>query len=94
MWHNFILHTKAYCNFCLKHFRKLIHHYPTPKKEKLRQEKAFLKNPHQSLNEHKDKLEKQYDVIYEYLGPDTLNRWYDSFATKYTPEYIASIKKN
>lgn len=29
LWHEFILHTKAYCEFCEKTFGKYIHHNPT-----------------------------------------------------------------
>lgn len=93
MWHNFILHTKHYYKFCLKHFKKFIHHDPTPPQVKKEMHQAFLENPTQTLKENEEKLKKQYSLIYDHLGPETLLKWYDTMAEKYTPEYIQSIKK-
>lgn len=29
LWHEFILHTEPYCDFCQEHFGTYIHHRPT-----------------------------------------------------------------
>lgn len=94
MWHNFILHTKQYYNFCVQHFKKFIHHEPTPPKVKREQHQVLLSNPSTALKEHEEKLIKQYNLIYDHLGPETLLKWYETMAEKYTPEYIQAIKKN
>lgn len=93
MWHTFILHTKQYYSFCIKHFKKLVHHLPTPPSEKKMHEQASAQNPTTLVREHEEKLKKQYSLIYDKLGPETLLKWYDTIAQKYTPEYINSIKK-
>lgn len=93
MWHNFILHTKHYYKFCLQNFKRIIHHDPTPPKIKKEQHDALLKNPSEALKEHEEKLKRQYSIIYDHLGPETLLKWYETMAEKYTPEYIQSIKK-
>ncbi|GAA0890521.1 hypothetical protein GCM10009122_01990 [Fulvivirga kasyanovii] len=93
MWHNFILHTKYYYKFCIQHFKQLIHHEPTSPQMKREQHKAILSNPTAALKEHEAKLQKQYGIIYDHLGPETLLKWYETMAEKYTPEYIQSIKK-
>lgn len=94
MWHNFILHTRQYYNFCIKNFKKLVHHNPTPVQEKRKLEKQMVNNPISIIKEHEEKVKKQYSLIYDNLGPETLLKWYDSMAQKYTPEYIQSIKKS
>ncbi|MCG8387801.1 MAG: hypothetical protein MJA30_19775 [Cytophagales bacterium] len=93
MWHTFILHTRSYYNFCLTHFQKLVHHNPTSPKEKEERRDEFLKNPTGAIKKHEEQLRTQYNLIYDNLGPETLLKWYDTMAQKYTPEYIRSIKK-
>lgn len=93
MWHNFILHTRQYYDFCLNNFKRLIHHRPTPVREKRSYNEALLENPTKVISEQENRLKKQYSLVYDNLGPETLVKWYDSIAQKYTPEYIESIKK-
>lgn len=94
MWHNFILHTKHYYKFCLENFKRFIHHSPTPPAEKKVRQEQFLSNPTQVLKEQEEKLSRQYSLIYDHLGPETLLKWYETMPKKYTPEYIKSIKKH
>lgn len=93
MWHNFILHTRQYYDFCINNFKRLIHHSPTPKREKKAFDLAVSKNASEVIKAQEEKVKKQYSLIYDNLGPETLIKWYDSIAQKYTPEYIQSIKK-
>ena len=92
MWHTFILHTQSYYDFCLAHFKKMVHHYPTSPSEKKERREEFLKNPTNAEKKREEQLRTQYNLIYDYLGPETLLKWYDTMAQKYTPEYIKSIK--
>ncbi|UII33086.1 hypothetical protein LVD17_04500 [Fulvivirga ulvae] len=94
MWHNFILHTKQYYKFCITNFKRIIHHNPTPPKVKKEQTEAFLTNPTKEIQKHEQRLARQYNLIYDHLGPETLLKWYDTMAEKYTPDYIQSIKKH
>ena len=93
MWHTFILHTRQYMNFCLSKFNRFIHHVPTPKSEKQLLDLRLKIEPSTVLRENEEKLKRQYSKIYDKYGPDTLLKWYDTWATKYTPEYITKIKK-
>ena len=94
MWHTFILHTKAYYEFCFGHFKRFIHHNPTPKRKKEERRNAFLTDPDKEMAEHQAKVAKQYEFIYDELGPETLIKWYDTMARRYTPEHIKSIRKD
>lgn len=93
MWHTFILHTKQYYNFCLSNFKKIIHHKPTPAREKVLMEARLAANPEAVQSEQEAMLKRQYSFIYDHLGPETLLKWYDILPKKYTPEYISAIKK-
>lgn len=94
MWHTFILHTRQYYDFCISNFKKLIHHQPTPRYEKEAFELALETNPSRVLKEHEESMKKQFSLIYDHLGSETLIKWYEILPGKYTTEYISSIKKS
>ncbi|UII20628.1 hypothetical protein [Fulvivirga ligni] len=83
MWHTFILYTRAYYKYCFNKFNRLIHHDPASESE----------NQLTNNIDPKTLLETQYNLIYDYLGRETLIKWYDTLPSKYTLEYIKSIKK-
>jgi hypothetical protein len=89
MWHNFILFTNDYHEFCQSNFGRYIHHQPITNKER----ENWNKDSSKSLSEYKETLKKQYELIYDQLGEETLNKWYVEFADKYTKEYIKSITR-
>ena len=89
MWRNFILFTNEYEKFCFENFGRFIHHIPSTDQDK----KDFEKNKLQELKILKNRTRKQYEIIFDNFGEETLNRWYVDFADKYTHEYIKSIIK-
>lgn len=93
MWHTFILHTKQYYDFCLTNFKRIIHHLPSNSKQKEAYSLALETNPSRLMAEHEQKVKKQFSLIYDHLGPETLMKWYETLPQKYTSEYISSIKK-
>lgn len=93
MWHNFILHTKQYYKFCFDNFKRFLHHVPSSAREKAAYKQAFEENPTEAIQKQEEALKKQYTLIYDHLGPETLLKWYDQMAQKYTPEYIKTIRK-
>lgn len=92
MWHNFILFTKAYDDYCATKFGFYVHHRPTPHKEKLHLESEIATNP--SIAENLIKMcERKYSYIYDKLGEETLRLWYATMCYKYTSSYLLSIRK-
>lgn len=87
MWHNFILFTQDYQEFCLNCFGRYLHHQPEKRKQKEWYDSTF------NLEEHKDRLEKMYEGVYDYLGEETLLTWYKEFPKKYSLENIKKMRK-
>lgn len=87
MWHNFILFTQDYENFCMNHFGRYIHHQPEKRK------KGEWYNDSFNKEEHKNKLEKLYEGVYDYLGEKTLLTWYEEFPEKYSIENIKRLRR-
>lgn len=68
MWHEFILVTKDYMNFCDKYFGKYLHHMPD-----------VVENlPGWSENE-KAEVEKLLPYVYDNLGEETLKIWFKTY---------------
>lgn len=92
MWHTFILFTKEYHAFCDKNFGFYMHHAPTTKKEKDELKKRIQEDKKSVYQESIDKNKEQYGIIYDLLGGETLQKWYETFADKYSSEKIRELK--
>jgi hypothetical protein len=84
MWHNFILFTQEYGEYCISKFGIYIHHKPILKGKV--QEAQTLSN----LVDH---CRNQYSYIYDVLGSETLELWYGTMCDKYTFQHFSSIRK-
>lgn len=73
-WHVFVIHTRDYAEFCQDHFGEFIHHSPA--------NKDYI-----PPTEEESRLQLSY--IYDKLGQDTLLKWYEIYAEKYS---VANIR--
>lgn len=80
MWHTFILCTLDYSKFCEDFFSMYIHHYP-----------SVEKGEGSEIEKVKKMYKNNLKLIYEYLGEETLDKWFNKFADKYTKDYILQI---
>ncbi|ELR70874.1 hypothetical protein C900_03309 [Fulvivirga imtechensis AK7] len=92
MWHTFLLHSKIYYEYCFNKLKTLVHHVPTTQAEKIQIAYDLQNNP-QKNELYENRIKNQYALIYDQLGPETLIKWYDTLANKYTPEHLQAIKK-
>lgn len=93
MWHNFILFTKEYHSFCATYFGKYFHHLPATKIEKEEQKKKNELNPQAAREEYIKKLEHLIGTVYDYLGEDTVIKWFREYPIQYSKENIQSLRK-
>lgn len=91
MWHNFILFTKDYQEYCREKFGFFVHHNPTPQKIKaaMREELDSAGGLVKTLEVRRE----QYSYIYDRLGPETLNLWYEKLCDQYPPGVFQVIAK-
>lgn len=79
MWHEFILVTEHYSDFCHESFGRYIHHPPPMHKFALNKK---------TLSEEECKeifIEEMLETTYEYLGEEVTLRWFDAYHA-YLPE--------
>ena len=93
MWHNFILFTPLYAEFCQQFFGRFIHHIPMSKKEREQFTKLRQEDPDKAKNAYLQREELLMSTVYELCGEETVNKWFKDYPQKYTKEYIRSIQK-
>lgn len=89
MWHNFILHTEAYTDFCEKYFGQVVHHVPTAKKE----DYYRIQSAEKYIEDAKTFYNNQHSLTYDLLGEETCNRWYVEYDTRYTKEKLELLRR-
>jgi hypothetical protein len=69
MWHSFLLFTMDYADFCERHYGSFLHHVPSEAEDE-----------HDTLADEgslRARLERQFALVYDVLGEETLTAWYD-----------------
>lgn len=90
MWHNFILFTMEYHEFCEKYFGYYIHHGPATEGEDREFHTMKETTPPGELRKMvMDSKRAQYEYVYDKLGKDIFQKWYVTYAQKYTPVFLA-----
>lgn len=69
MWHEFILFTEDYCNFCQHYFGEYIHHLPN----------IFDNLPPSPREEVELEISKLLPYVYDNLGEVTLRTWFATY---------------
>jgi hypothetical protein len=68
MWHEFILFTHDYVDFCLKYFKEYMHHLPN-----------IFDNMPRPREIVEAEVEKLLPYIYDHLGEETVRVWFSSY---------------
>ncbi|GGI76594.1 hypothetical protein GCM10007978_12800 [Shewanella hanedai] len=92
MWHNFMLFTRDYGQFCKDFFGGYIHHSPMTAEGVTSVENEL---DGYSLSERKaalmDKKRWQYEFIYDQLGEQVFMRWYKQYPQRYTSKSLCEM---
>src|SRR5262245_48977238 len=68
MWHTFLMFTRDYADFCERYFGFFLHHVPNEDEEEVSEGRAETV---------REQFERQFGLVYDVLGEDTLRRWYE-----------------
>lgn len=68
MWHEFILFTKDYSDFCMKYFGEYLHHMPN-----------IFDNMPMSRAQENEEIDKLLPYIYDNLGEETMRIWFAEY---------------
>ncbi len=93
MWHTFLMYTLEYKNFCLNHFGRVIEHQPTPRAIKLDIIQKLYAKEEATTEKVSNAVRRLYELIYDFLGEETLVKWIKYYGKKYTIDYVNSIRK-
>lgn len=93
MWHNFILFTATYQDFCTHYFGGYLHHTPASKAEKAKHKEALAANVQATRTAFNEKLAKLMSVTYDQLGRDTVVKWFQQYPAQYSKQAIKNLRK-
>lgn len=83
MWHAFILNTREYEAFCKKYLKQFVHHPPGYYSAY----NDFKED--QESKEFKEKL----SYIYDFLGEDTVVKWFSTYLDEYNFKKMKNFRK-
>ena len=79
IWHEFILVTEHYTDFCNENFGRYIHHPPAMPKYELNRKTLSDEECAEVF------IEELLEITYDYLGDEVTMRWFDTYH-KYLPD--------
>ena len=82
MWHNFILFTRPYTDFCQQHFGYFIHHQPADKAGQKE------KDPVGFRQRSRSNFEARCGILFELLGEETVVKWYLEYPLVYDASFF------
>ena len=94
MWHNFILFTATYHDFCARYFGGFLHHLPASKGEKIQQQQQLSADAVSVRNAFKQKLATFMNITYDQLGRETVVRWFHEYPQRYSKQTIKTLRKH
>lgn len=94
MWHNFLMFTKDYREFCNDYLGIFIDHNPIPKSDRMEYLKRHKENPEEVMNEYMESRKAMFGFIYDCLGEEVLIKWFDELAERYPKEKIRAMRKD
>lgn len=94
MWHNFVLFTHEYTNFCNKFFGHYIHHAPATEAEEAhyRAELKAFTDTQALIAFKKESKRPQYEYIYDRLGKETFQKWYADYPRRYSYRKLTEMQ--
>lgn len=93
MWHNFLLFSRDYTEFCHDCFGRYIHHAPTPHSEKEEYKKQYESALSDLAEKNMQEQIEQYKLIYQKLGVETLIKWYLEYPERYDEDFFKKSYK-
>lgn len=93
MWHNFVLFTREYTDFCNHYFGYYMHHAPVSEREDHESKEKYdsMTRP-ERIEARKALLRPQYEYIYDKLGKDTFIKWYIEYPKAYSCRQLAQMQ--
>lgn len=94
MWHNLILFTPLYQKLSIEYLHTpYFHHLPATKAEKDQRKEEMRINPEKAKEKYLKKLEFLLSTTYDYLGSETVEKWFKVYPEKYSKENIKKLRK-
>ena len=94
MWHNFVLFTREYTDYCMSVYGHYQHHGPTTQAESLALDAEFASRPDEARRDLVERRARQREAVVRHLGVETLLRWYVDYPRIYNTEFFRTRRKH
>lgn len=91
LWHEFILFTKDYADFCERFFGRFLHHIPTTEDEAKEWKAEFNAAPEAMRAKQLREMREAVSYIYDRLGERVTVRWFSEFPREYPPNRLKEL---
>jgi hypothetical protein len=88
MWHEFILFTHDYTEFCDRYLGGYIHHQPATRVDKRAFQRGYRRAPARMRTQEEASLVEQFSFLRDQVGERALERWTRGYRAKYTREFM------
>ncbi|HET7500357.1 MAG TPA: hypothetical protein VFK02_05115 [Kofleriaceae bacterium] len=92
MWHEFILFTQDYTEFCDRYLGGYIHHQPATRLEKQAFRRGYRRHPARMREQEEASLVEQFRFLRDHVGERVLEKWIRGYRAKYTPARINELR--
>jgi hypothetical protein len=93
MWHNFVLFTKDYREYCDRCHGTYIDHLPGTRIERDQEIRVQRADPEAYHAKWVAELREQLSFIYDELGEKTVLKWYTTLPKRYSREQLEQLRR-
>jgi hypothetical protein len=93
MWHNFILFTHEYTEYCQSRFGRYLHHAPTTRSQTELAAREYETDPKGALQRQAALIRQQRAFLFDELGETTVVRWYAEYPLRYGRRFFLRAAK-
>lgn len=88
MWHEFILFTCDYTEFCNTYLGGYLHHQPATRSEKIAYRRQRARDPARLRQQEEAALVEQFSFLRDHIGERALEKWIRTYKAKYTRAFM------
>ena len=94
MWHNFVLFTHDYSEYCIEYLGSFLDHQPATVAAAKEHDDLRASDPKAAKAAYLAAYEKQLEATVDLLGEETALRWHAEYRNRYDVEFFATRRKS
>lgn len=92
MWHEFMLYSEDYSDFCLKYFGRYIHHLPTHSSDKSKTRTRLLNGDLEAIERQRIEIDRLISLVFDLFGRNIARLWFQEFKLQYPTAKLRNLQ--